>query len=130
MPNRTSDAELLAGILRASVDRLLEQEGVFHAAAFGDMAVAGELDWDPGTGPVYVRRLAGTSRHGRPRRQGIGRAFLCLPTTGHSPPGVTANRAQMLATSAQAAALDRAASPAGARPIRRSGRSLLTSGRC
>ena len=27
-------------------------------AGFGDVALAGELDWEPGAGPVYLRRLA------------------------------------------------------------------------
>ena len=58
MPRRASDEELLAGILRARIERWLEQEGVFHVAGFGDVALAGELDWEPGVGPVYLRRLA------------------------------------------------------------------------
>ena len=58
MPNRASDEVLLAGILLARIERWLEQEGVFHVAGFGDVALAGELDWEPGAGPVYLRRLA------------------------------------------------------------------------
>ena len=57
MPNRASDAELLAGILHARAGRWLELEGVFHVAGFGDVALAGELDWEPDAGPVYLRRL-------------------------------------------------------------------------
>ena len=44
MPRRASDEELLAGILQARIERWLEQEGVFHVAGFGDVALAGELD--------------------------------------------------------------------------------------
>lgn len=58
MPRRASDEELLAGILQARIERWLEQEGVFHVAGFGDVALADELDWEPGAGPVYLRRLA------------------------------------------------------------------------
>ena len=58
MTSRASDAELLAGYLHARAGRWLEQEGVFHVAGFGDVALAGELDWEPGAGPVYLRRLA------------------------------------------------------------------------
>jgi Domain of unknown function (DUF6907) len=57
MPKRASDEELLAGILQARIERWLEQEGVFHVAGFGDVALAGELDWEPGAGPVFLRRL-------------------------------------------------------------------------
>jgi hypothetical protein len=58
VPRRASDEELLAGILQARIERWLEQEDVFHVAGFGDVALAGELDWEPGAGPVYLRRLA------------------------------------------------------------------------
>jgi hypothetical protein len=30
---------------------------VFEIAGFGDVELAGELDWEPGAGPVYLRRL-------------------------------------------------------------------------
>ena len=49
---------LLAGTLQARIERWLEQEGVIHAAGFGDFTLAGELDWEPDTGPVYLRRIA------------------------------------------------------------------------
>jgi hypothetical protein len=58
MPKRASDEDLLAGILLARIERWLEKEGVFHVAGSGDVALAGELDWEPGVGPVYPRRLA------------------------------------------------------------------------
>lgn len=54
---RASGGELLAGILHARIERWLEQEGVFDIAGFGDVELAGELDWEPGAGPVYLRRL-------------------------------------------------------------------------
>ena len=57
MPRRASDEELLAGILQLKIERWLEQEGVFDIAGFGDVELAGELDWEPGAGPVYLRRL-------------------------------------------------------------------------
>ena len=57
MPRRASDEELLAGILQLKIERWLEQEGVFDIAGFGDVELAGELDREPGAGPVYLRRL-------------------------------------------------------------------------
>jgi hypothetical protein len=58
VPRRASDEELLAGILQARIEWWLGQEGAFHVTGFGDVALAGELDWEPGAGPVYLRRLA------------------------------------------------------------------------
>ena len=57
MARRASDEELLAGVLLLRIERWLEQEGVFDVAGFGDVEVAGELDWESGAGPVYLRRL-------------------------------------------------------------------------
>jgi hypothetical protein len=54
---RVSDEELLAGMLHARIERWLELEGVFTILGFGDVELAGELDWEPGAGPVYLRRL-------------------------------------------------------------------------
>ena len=39
------------------IERWLELEGVLDIAGFGDVELAGELDWEPGAGPVYLRRL-------------------------------------------------------------------------
>ena len=57
MPRRASDEELLAGVLHLRIERWLEQEGVFDVAGFGDVELAGELDWEPGAGWVYLRRM-------------------------------------------------------------------------
>jgi hypothetical protein len=54
---RVSDRELLAGALHARIERWLEQEGAFTVLGFGEMELAGDLDWEPGAGPVYLRRL-------------------------------------------------------------------------
>ena len=54
MARRCSDAELPAGLLQHRVERWLELEGVFTMLGFGD---AVELDWEPGEGTVYLRRL-------------------------------------------------------------------------
>jgi hypothetical protein len=53
---RASGGELLAGILQMRIERWLELEGVFDIPGFGDVELAAELDWEPGTGPVYLRR--------------------------------------------------------------------------
>ena len=57
MPRRGSDDELLAAALQARIERWLELEGVFDVAGFGDVELAAELDWEPGAGPLYLRRL-------------------------------------------------------------------------
>lgn len=44
-------------MLLLRIERWLELEGVFDIAGFGDVELAGELDWEPGAGPVYLRRL-------------------------------------------------------------------------
>jgi hypothetical protein len=54
---RVSDEELLAGALHVRIERWLELEGVFTILGFGDVELAGELDWEPGDGPVYLRCL-------------------------------------------------------------------------
>ena len=79
MPGRASDEELLAGVLHLRIERWLEQEGVFDIPGLGDVELAGELDWEPGAGPVYLRRLADrqvwraditiTARPATPRRR-------------------------------------------------------------
>ena len=48
-----SEEEMLTGILQHRIERWLELEGVFTLLGFG----AGELDWEPGAGLVYLRRL-------------------------------------------------------------------------
>ena len=78
MARRCGDEELLAGVLQHRIERWLEQEGVFGVAGLGDIELAGELDWDPCAGPVYLRCLAGgqvwrvditmTARPARPGR--------------------------------------------------------------
>jgi hypothetical protein len=45
VPRRASDEELLADILQARIERWLEQEGVFHVAGFGDVALADRQLW-------------------------------------------------------------------------------------
>jgi len=54
---RASDEELLADALHARIERWLELEGIFTVLGFGDVELAGEMDWEPGAGPVYLRRL-------------------------------------------------------------------------
>jgi hypothetical protein len=56
MTSRCSDEEMLAGMLQHRIERWLELEGVFTLLGFGDVELAGELDWEPGAGPVYLRR--------------------------------------------------------------------------
>jgi len=57
VPRMASDEELLVGVLHLRMERWLEQEGVLDIPGFGDVELAGELDWESGAGPVYLRRL-------------------------------------------------------------------------
>ena len=58
MARRCSDAELLAGLLQHRIERWLELAGVSTFLGFGDaVELAGELDWEPGEGTLYLRRL-------------------------------------------------------------------------
>ena len=67
------------------IERWLELEGVFTIPGFGDVELAGGLDWEPGAGLVYLRRLndsqvwrAGiTATPGRTRRAGRAVAVSC-----------------------------------------------------
>lgn len=57
MARSCSDEELLAGLLQHRVERWLELEGVFTILGFGAVELAGDLDWEPSEGAVYLRRL-------------------------------------------------------------------------
>jgi hypothetical protein len=55
-PRRGTDEELLAGLIVTRLERWLELEGVFESGA-GHVELAGEIDWEPGSGTLYLRRL-------------------------------------------------------------------------
>jgi photosystem II stability/assembly factor-like uncharacterized protein len=57
MARRHSDADMLPCLLQHRIERWLELEGVFTMLGFGDVELAGELDWEPGEGTLYLRRL-------------------------------------------------------------------------
>jgi hypothetical protein len=50
-------AELLAGTVITRLERWLELEGVFEVPGVGHVELAGEIDWEPGGGTLYLRRL-------------------------------------------------------------------------
>jgi hypothetical protein len=52
-----TDGELLAGMIVARLERWLELEGVFEVPGVGRVELAGEFDWAPGSGTLYLRRL-------------------------------------------------------------------------
>jgi hypothetical protein len=52
-----ADAELLAGMIATRLERWLELEGVFEVPRVGRFELAGEIDWEPGSGTLYLRRL-------------------------------------------------------------------------
>jgi FHA domain-containing protein len=51
-----TDEELLAGMIVTRLERWLEQEGVFEVPGAGHVELAGEIDWEPGSGTLYLRR--------------------------------------------------------------------------
>ena len=65
MARRASDEELLAGAVHAQIERWLELEGVFTILGFGDVELAGELDWEPGAGRCTCGGWT-TARYGAP----------------------------------------------------------------
>ena len=52
-----ADEELLAGMIVTRLERWLELEGVFEVRGLGHVELAGEIDWEPGSGTLYLRRL-------------------------------------------------------------------------
>jgi hypothetical protein len=52
-----ADEELLAGMIVTRLERWLELEGVFEVPGVGHVELAGEIDWEPGSGTLYLRRL-------------------------------------------------------------------------
>jgi hypothetical protein len=52
-----TDEELLAGTIVTRLERWLELEGVFEVPGVGHVELAGEIDWEPGSGTLYLRRL-------------------------------------------------------------------------
>jgi hypothetical protein len=52
-----ADEELLAGMIVTRLERWLELEGVFEVPGVGRVELAGEIDWEPGSGTLYLQRL-------------------------------------------------------------------------
>ncbi len=52
-----ADEELLAGTIVTRLERWLELEAVFEVPGVGHVELAGEIDWEPGSGTLYLRRL-------------------------------------------------------------------------
>jgi hypothetical protein len=52
-----ADGELLAGMIVTRLERWLELEGAFEVPGAGHVELAGEIDWEPGSGTLYLRRL-------------------------------------------------------------------------
>ena len=50
--------ELLAGMIVTRLERSLEREGVLEVPGAGRAELAGEIDREPGSGTLYVRRLS------------------------------------------------------------------------
>ena len=75
-----ADGELLAAMIATRLERWLEREGAFEVPGVGQVELAGEIGWEPGSGTLYLRRpedgrvCASTSRWPsappRPRRPG------------------------------------------------------------
>jgi hypothetical protein len=52
-----ADEERLAGTIVTRLERWLELEEVFEVPGVGPVELAGEIDWEPGSGTLYLRRL-------------------------------------------------------------------------
>ena len=80
MARRASDEELLVGALHARIERWLELEGIFTIAGFGDVELAGELDWR-----LWAGRGApapGRAPPGRPDRSAAAGVTALRPDGG------------------------------------------------
>jgi hypothetical protein len=51
-----ADEKLLAAMIVTRLERWLELEGVFEVPGVGHVELAGEIDWEPGSGTLYLRR--------------------------------------------------------------------------
>jgi FHA domain len=51
-----TDKELLAGMIVTRLERWLELEGAFEVPGVGQVELAGEVGWEPGSGTLYLRR--------------------------------------------------------------------------
>jgi hypothetical protein len=52
-----ADGKLLAGMIVTRLERWLEQAGAFEVPGAGRVELAGEIDREPGSGTLYLRRL-------------------------------------------------------------------------
>ena len=52
-----ADAEPLAAMIVARLERWLELEGAFEVPGVGRVELAGEVGWEPGSGTLYLRRV-------------------------------------------------------------------------
>ena len=48
--------ELLDGMIVAGLERWLEQQGTFEVPGVGHVELAREIDWEPGSGTLYLRQ--------------------------------------------------------------------------
>jgi len=51
-----ADGELLAAMIVIRLERWLELEGAFEVPGVGQVELAGEIGWEPGSGTLYLRR--------------------------------------------------------------------------
>jgi hypothetical protein len=51
-----ADGELLAGMIVTRLERSLELEGAFEVPGVGQVELAGEIGWEPGSGTLYLRQ--------------------------------------------------------------------------
>ena len=49
--------ELLAGMIVGGLEQWLAQQGVFEVPGVGRVELARDIDWEPGSGTLYLRRL-------------------------------------------------------------------------
>jgi hypothetical protein len=51
-----ADGELLAAMIVTRLERWLELEGAFEVPGVGQVELAGDIGWEPGSGTLYLRR--------------------------------------------------------------------------
>ena len=52
-----ADGKLIAGMIVSRLERWLEEEGPFEVPGAGQVELAREVGWEPGSGTLYLRRL-------------------------------------------------------------------------
>jgi hypothetical protein len=58
-PGGGDSGELIAAMILVRLERSLEREGAFEVPGVGQVELAGEIGWEPGSGTLYLRQPEG-----------------------------------------------------------------------